>query len=127
MRPGSNLPQCQFWVGDHAPPSGDVCAPPKPTGSKNESAKPTRQYGRVDADPYERLTCTRRRALPLLVVHVRDGNGRVGRLLIAFLLCEQEVLAKPVLYRNRRFAYNRYVSLFSDDVYAVPALMLLYS
>ncbi|MCD4702406.1 MAG: Fic family protein [Candidatus Aegiribacteria sp.] len=27
-----------------------------------------------------------------------DGNGRVGRLLIAFLLCEKKVLSKPVLY-----------------------------
>ena len=27
-----------------------------------------------------------------------DGNGRVGRLLITFLLCERSVLAKPVLY-----------------------------
>lgn len=27
-----------------------------------------------------------------------DGNGRVGRLLITFLLCEQRVLEKPVLY-----------------------------
>ena len=27
-----------------------------------------------------------------------DGNGRVGRLLITFLLCEKHVLQKPVLY-----------------------------
>lgn len=27
-----------------------------------------------------------------------DGNGRIGRLLIAFLLCEKKVLSKPVLY-----------------------------
>ena len=27
-----------------------------------------------------------------------DGNGRVGRLLITFLLCEREVLRRPLLY-----------------------------
>lgn len=27
-----------------------------------------------------------------------DGNGRVGRLLITFLLCERKVLSKPLLY-----------------------------
>jgi Fic family protein len=32
-----------------------------------------------------------------------DGNGRVGRLLIAFLLCEKEVLLKPVLYLSYYF------------------------
>lgn len=42
-----------------------------------------------------------------------DGNGRVGRLLITFLLCQQEVLLKPVLYlshylkRNRSEYYDR--------------------
>ncbi len=41
-----------------------------------------------------------------------DGNGRVGRLLITFLLCEQQVLVKPVLYlsyylkRNKQAYYD---------------------
>lgn len=36
-----------------------------------------------------------------------DGNGRVGRLLIAFLLCEQEALLKPVLYLSHYFKQHR--------------------
>ena len=43
----------------------------------------------------------------------RDGNGRIGRLLIVLLLCAHKVLDKPFLYlsayfeRNRQEYYNR--------------------
>jgi len=36
-----------------------------------------------------------------------DGNGRVGRLLIAFLLCEREILTKPVLYLSHYFKQHQ--------------------
>ena len=36
-----------------------------------------------------------------------DGNGRVGRLLISFLLCEQKVLLKPALYLSHYFKKHR--------------------
>lgn len=36
-----------------------------------------------------------------------DGNGRLGRLLITFLLCEREVLQAPVLYLSLFFKKHR--------------------
>jgi Fic family protein len=36
-----------------------------------------------------------------------DGNGRVGRLLIIFLLCENKILQKPVLYLSHYFKKHR--------------------
>ena len=36
-----------------------------------------------------------------------DGNGRVGRLLITFLLCERGVLREPLLYLSLFFKQNR--------------------
>jgi len=67
-------------------------------------------------------------SLPLLIraglVHAQfesihpflDGNGRVGRLLITFMLCAERVLREPVLYlslffkKHRRLYYDRLVS-----------------
>ncbi len=64
-------------------------------------------------------------SLPLLIkaglVHAQfesihpflDGNGRVGRILITFMLCAEEVLREPVLYlslffkKHRRLYYDR--------------------
>ena len=46
-----------------------------------------------------------------------DGNGRMGRLLITFLLCERGVLQRPLLYlsyylkRNRQEYYDRLTAI----------------
>jgi len=36
-----------------------------------------------------------------------DGNGRIGRLLITFILCHDKVLEKPLLYLSLYFKKNR--------------------
>ena len=72
-------------------------------------------------------------SLPLLVraglVHAQfetvhpflDGNGRVGRLLITFMLCAKEVLREPILYlslffkKHRRLYYDRLNGTREDE------------
>jgi Fic family protein len=46
-----------------------------------------------------------------------DGNGRTGRLLITFLLCEQNILKRPLLYLSHYF--KRYRSEYYDRLQAV--------
>lgn len=36
-----------------------------------------------------------------------DGNGRMGRLLITFILCQQHVLRRPLLYLSHFFKLNK--------------------
>ena len=49
-----------------------------------------------------------------------DGNGRVGRLLITFLLCQKQVLHRPLLYlshylkRHRAQYYDRLMAIRTD-------------
>jgi len=52
-----------------------------------------------------------------------DGNGRVGRLLITFLLCERKVLSKPLLYlsvylkKHRAEYYDRLQAVRIDGAW----------
>ncbi len=46
-----------------------------------------------------------------------DGNGRLGRLLIAFLLVEQQLLPQPLLYLSAYFERRR--SDYYDRLQAV--------
>lgn len=46
-----------------------------------------------------------------------DGNGRVGRLLIAFLLCNSRVLHKPVLYLS--YYFKRHRQIYYDRLQAI--------
>lgn len=46
-----------------------------------------------------------------------DGNGRTGRLLITFLLCEQNILQRPLLYIS--YYFKKYRTEYYDHLQAV--------
>lgn len=48
-----------------------------------------------------------------------DGNGRLGRLLITFLLCQQEVLTRPLLYLSSYF--KEYQTEYYERLRAISA------
>lgn len=49
----------------------------------------------------------------------RDGNGRVGRLLIMLMLCKEKVISHPLLYISEYFNRNR--STYTDRLYGASS------
>lgn len=47
----------------------------------------------------------------------RDGNGRIGRLLIALFLCEQKILRQPLLYLSHYLKNNQ--RLYYDNLQGI--------
>jgi Fic family protein len=102
----------QNWIGGSRP--GNAAYVPPPPEYVGECMGQLEMFLHQDAP-----------SLPLLIraglVHAQfesihpflDGNGRVGRLLITFMLCAENVLREPVLYlslffkKHRRLYYDR--------------------
>jgi Fic family protein len=115
-RPGE-FRQSQNWIGGSRPGNAAFVPPP-----------PERLAECLDAlEKFVHFVPAQRPPLPLLVraglIHAQfetihpflDGNGRVGRLLITFLLCAEGMLGEPVLYLSLYFKKHRqlYYSLLN--------------
>ena len=107
----------QNWIGGSRPGNAAFVPPP-----------PERLAECLDAlEKFIHFVPAEQPPMPLLVraglIHAQfetihpflDGNGRVGRLLITFLLCEQGVLSEPILYLSLYFKKHRqlYYSLLN--------------
>jgi Fic family protein len=96
----------QNWIGGTRPGNASFVPPP-----------PERLMECLDA--FERFLHADHSGIPLLVraamAHVQfetihpflDGNGRLGRLLITFLLCAAGALQEPILYLSLYFKAHR--------------------
>lgn len=98
--------QSQNWIGGTRPGNATFVPPPP-------------HLVMQCLDELERFLHAEHQGIPLLVkaalAHVQfetihpflDGNGRLGRLLITFLLCEAQALKEPVLYLSLYFKTHR--------------------
>lgn len=97
----------QNWIGPAGCTlSGAVFVPPCPDDMKDALDDLERYlHGEDDVPPL----------IKIALIHAQfetihpfiDGNGRVGRLLITFWLCQQEILNQPLLYLSYFFKRNR--------------------
>lgn len=98
--------QSQNWIGGTRPGNATFVPPPP-------------HLVMQCLDQLERFFHAEHQGIPLLIkaalAHVQfetihpflDGNGRLGRLLITFLLCEAGALKEPVLYLSLYFKTHR--------------------
>lgn len=99
----------QVWIGPKNTPIQFATFVPPPPQSVEDSIAQLERYIHLDDDetdpPLVRVALAHAQ---FETIHpFSDGNGRVGRLLITFLLCEQGILNKPVLYLSIYFKENR--------------------
>jgi Fic family protein len=116
LTPGE-LRRSQNWIGPAGCTLAEAAFVPPPPEDVPEALAALERFLHQDDD------------IPLLVkiglAHVQfetihpflDGNGRIGRLLITFLLCERGVLQKPVLYLS--YYFKRHRQAYYDHLQAV--------
>lgn len=97
----------QNWVGPEGCTLKNAIYVPPPVFEMNEALGVLEKYLHAE------------KTFPILVecglIHYQfetihpflDGNGRIGRLLITFLLCLNEVISKPILYLSYYFKKNK--------------------
>jgi Fic family protein len=98
----------QNWIG---PPSATLATatfvPPPPQEVMNCLGNLEKYFHDARADTPVLILCGLAHAQFETIHPFLDGNGRVGRLLITFLLCEDGVLKKPLLYLSHYLKANR--------------------
>jgi Fic family protein len=96
----------QNWIGGTRPGNAAFVPPPANQVAENMAKLELFLHGRPEPTPA---------LLKAALAHVQfetihpflDGNGRLGRLLITLLLCEEKVLREPMLYLSLYFKTHR--------------------
>jgi len=96
----------QYWIGGARP--GVAHFVPPPPARVGECMSALERFIHDDNSNYTTLVKAALTHVQFETIHpFLDGNGRIGRLLIAFLLHEGHVLSMPLLYLSLYFKQNR--------------------
>lgn len=106
LEPGE-LRHSQNWIGPAGSQLRDALFVPPPPDEVPRALSDLEQFLH-DGDDLPLLVKIGLAHAQLETIHpFLDGNGRVGRLLITFLLCSNEALTQPVLYLSHYFKQHR--------------------
>jgi Fic family protein len=96
----------QNWIGGTRP--GNAAFVPPPAAEVLECMSKLELFLHDQPEPTPVLLKAAMAHVQFETIHpFLDGNGRLGRLLIALLLCEQKVLREPMLYLSLYFKTHR--------------------
>ncbi|MDX9971611.1 MAG: Fic family protein [FCB group bacterium] len=96
----------QNWIGGTRP--GNAAFVPPPADAVPECMRTLELFLHDRPEPTPVLLKAALAHVQFETIHpFRDGNGRLGRLLITLLLCEQKVLREPMLYLSLYFKMHR--------------------
>lgn len=96
-RPGE-FRRSQNWVGPPGSTIEDAMFTPPPVPEMERAMADLERYINEDAETPILLKCGLVHYQFETIHPFEDGNGRMGRLLVTFMLAEQKVLARPLLY-----------------------------
>lgn len=101
------LRRTQNWIGPAGAPIGDAVFVPPPATELAGLLSDLERFLHDEA-PMPALVKVGLAHAQFETIHpLLDGNGRTGRLLITFLLCEREILRQPLLYLSHYFKRAR--------------------
>jgi Fic family protein len=96
----------QNWIGGTRP--GNAAFVPPPAGEVLDCMSRLELFLHDQPEPTPVLLKAALAHVQFETIHpFLDGNGRLGRLLITLLLCEQKVLREPMLYLSLYFKTHR--------------------
>ena len=100
-----NFRKTQNWIGGNSPETAQYVPPPPEEIVK--SLGDIEKFFHEDSNTPSLIKAALIHSQFETVHPFLDGNGRVGRLLITFYLCQQGVLERPVLYLSEYFKAHR--------------------